>query len=413
VSRRGRKHAVLTLVAIVAAAFNVRIGVSAVGPLIDQIRADTGMSATLAGALGSIPFACMGLFALVGVPLVLRLGARRLIALSLVLLVVSTVTRAVMPTAGLIVACTVPLGVAIALIGLALPGVVKRGFPDRTGAGMGAYVAALSTGAALSALTMVPLSNALGGWRGAFAVSAIPTILAIPLWLLLPASEAHADPNVAINGGEPMRERLPSLLRRPPRRAYVTAAAFGLQSMCFAAVSTWIAALYHQSGWSPGDAAFTTALISILTVPAALVIASLSDRGDRRRWVFVSAVMMTFGIFGLAFAPTAAPWLWIVPFGIGNGSLFPLTLTLPQDLADNPRERVELTAWTLAMGYAISATGPLIVGGLHDVTGGFALPMAVIGVAGALEAVIALAPSLSRTGFAASPGLRSSVVKTP
>jgi CP family cyanate transporter-like MFS transporter len=298
---------------------------------------------------------------------------------------------------------------------------------------MGAYVAELSTGAALSALTMVPLSTALGGWRRAFAVSAIPTILAIPLWLLLPPSEPRAGPFVAADGTDalagpsttagqadgpgtvrqPMTEHFAALRRRPPRRAYVTAAAFGLQSMCFAAVSTWIAALYHQSGWSPGDAAFTTALISILTVPAALVIASLSDRGDRRRWVFVSAVMMTFGIFGLAFAPTAAPWLWIVPFGIGNGSLFALTLTLPQDLADSPRERTELTAWTLAMGYAISATGPLIVGGLHDATGGFALPMAVIGLAGALEAVTALAPSLSRTAYIASSGLRSSAVKTP
>jgi CP family cyanate transporter-like MFS transporter len=392
----------------VAAAFNVRIGVSAVGPLIDEIRADTGMSATLAGALGSIPFACMGLFAIVGVPLVLRFGARRLIALSLVLLVVSTVARALMPTAGLIVVCTVPLGVAIALIGLALPGVVKLGFPDRTGAGMGAYVAALSTGAALSALTMVPLANALGGWRGAFAVSAIPTILAIPLWLLLPPSEPQVRPRAATDRssgpGTSRRESVPFLLTAPPRRAYVTAAAFGLQSMCFAAVSTWIAALYHQSGWSPGDAAFTAALISILTVPAALVISALSDRGDRRRWVFVCAMTMTFGIFGLAFAPTAAPWLWIIPFGIGNGSLFPLTLTLPQDLADNPRERTQLTAWTLTIGYAISATGPLVVGGLHDATGGFGVPMAVIGVAGGLEAVIALAPSLRRTTNVASSG---------
>ena len=81
---------------------------------------------------------------------------------------------------------------------------------------------------------------------------------------------------------------------------------------------------------------------------------------------------------------------------IGNGALFPLALTLPQDLADDERSRTLLTTWMLGLGYTLSGTGPLIVGGLLDLTGSFEVPMALLGVMGVLSGVCALAPSLKR-----------------
>jgi CP family cyanate transporter-like MFS transporter len=397
-----RRQTVRASLAIIAAAFNLRIGVVAVGPLIDRIRAATHMSATLAGALGSIPFLCMGIFALVGVPLVHRLGARRLITWSLALLVGGTALRSVAPTAALIVVATIPIGIAIALVGLALPGVIKRHFPARVGAGAGAYVAALSVGAAAVALTAVPLADALGGWRPAFALTALPTAAALPLWLLLPR-ERSEDP-----GGEPAdadRAQGPPPAQGPPRArprllpsrlGWLLAALFGLQSMCFAAMINWIAALYVQAGWSVGAAAITTATISIVTIPAALLIPGLSDGRDRGRFLMAAAVSMSAGMAGLAFAPTAAPWLWIAAFSVGNGSLFPLALTLPLDLSERESAATQLTAWMLGFGYVLSATGPLLVGGLHDLTGGFTLPVALLGGFGIGSGLLALAPSLRR-----------------
>jgi MFS transporter, CP family, cyanate transporter len=395
VVRRGHVGTVLALTAILAAALNLRIGVTEVGPLIDRIRQDTGMSATLAGVLGSIPFVCMGVFAPLGMRLVLRVPVRGLIAACMLLIAAGTLARAVAPTAWLLVAATLPFGVGLAVAGVVLPGVIKTRFPQRTGAAMGAYVAALSVGASLTALTMVPLTRALGGWRGAFAISAIPTLACLPLWLLLPSARA----SMLTDASEP--EQLPGGSRSAGVRhtrglIALLAGVFGLQSVCFAAVTNWVASLYHHHGWSLSAASFTTALVSILVIPGALVIPALSDRGDRRKWVLGSALLMAFGVFGFGFAPTAAPWLWILAFAIGNGALFPLTLTLPQDLADDERSRTLLTTWMLGLGYTLSGTGPLIVGGLLDLTGSFEMPMAVLGVMGVLSGVCALAPSLKR-----------------
>jgi CP family cyanate transporter-like MFS transporter len=385
---------VLALVAIVAAALNLRIGVTEVGPLIDRIRGDLGMNATVAGVLGSIPFACMGLFAPVGMRLVLRMSARRLIGGCLLLTAAGTAARAAAPTAWLVLAATLPLGVGIAIVGVALPGVIKAHFPRRTGAAMGAYVAALSVGASATAVTIVPLTKALDGWRGAFAVSVIPTLACLPLWLLLPARQT--DPDLSKERSQPSAPMSNGADVGPRTRILLLAGVFGLQSLCFAGVSSWIAALYHHAGWTLGAASLTTALVSILIVPGALVIPALSDRGDRGWWLMGAAVSMACGIFGLAFAPTAAPWVWIVAFAIGDGALFPLALTLPHDLADDERTRTLLTTWMLGLGYALSGTGPLIVGGLLDVTGSFTVPMALLGLVGIFSGVCGLSPALRR-----------------
>lgn len=393
-ARRWGFDSVFALLAILAAAFNLRIGVTEVGPLLDRIRADTSMSATLAGALGSIPFACMGVFAPLGMRLALRMAARRVVAACMLLIVGGTLARAAAPSGPLIVLATFPVGIGIAVMGVVLPGVIKTRFPERTGAAMGAYVAALSVGASATALTMVPLSRALSGWRGAFAVSVIPTLLCLPLWLLLPRRGAEPVAPDPVGGEEPAPQTGEASV--PPRVILLLAALFGLQSVCFAAVTNWVAALYHHNGWSLSAASLTTALVSILVIPGALVIPALSDRGDRRKWVFASGVAVAVGMFGLAFAPTAAPWVWIVSFGIGDGGLFALSLTLPQDLAHDERTRTVLTTWTLGLGYLLSGTGPLIVGGLLDLTGAFVLPMALLAVMGIFAALLALAPSLKR-----------------
>jgi cyanate permease len=65
-------------------------------------------------------------------------------------------------------------------------------------------------------------------------------------------------------------------------------------------------------------------------------------------------------------------------------------------LADDERTRTVLTTWTLGLGYLLSGMGPLIVGGLLDLTGDFVVPLALLGTMGIVMGVSALAPALKR-----------------
>lgn len=82
------------VLAVLLVAFNLRVAVVTVGPLIEQIRAHTGMSSAVAGLLTAIPFLCMGLFAVAGIGLIGRFGFSRLLLGSMTLIAGGAALRA-------------------------------------------------------------------------------------------------------------------------------------------------------------------------------------------------------------------------------------------------------------------------------------------------------------------------------
>jgi CP family cyanate transporter-like MFS transporter len=359
----------MSLGGVVAVALCLRVAIVGIGPLLDPLRHSLGMSPGVAGLLSTIPFVLMSIFSFTGNRVIARLGYARLISLCLLTLGVASGVRALMPSAPLLLFMTVPIGVAVALTGVALPAVIKHGFEDRGGAATGAYVGAMGFGAAIASVTAVPLAHLLGGWRGALAITALPALAAIPVWQRSRAGEVPAH--------------TPGSLRRPPwRTCLLLACVFGLQSVCFVGMLAWVAPLFSQHGLGDVAAGAAPALLSLVSVPFALIIPGLSDGKDRRRWILGSAVLLSAATFALAVAPTAAPWLWLVLAAVGDGGLFPLTLTLPLDVARNSSEAAALSTWTLGLGFLFSALGPVLVGTLRDLTGGFTVPLLVLATSG-------------------------------
>lgn len=364
-------------VGVVLISFNLRIPIVGFTPLLERMRADTGMSSAAAGMLSTVPFLCMAVFAFVGASILARVGTRALLAGCIAAIALGTVVRAGMPTATLIILATLPLGIAIALATMALPSVVKAEFPTRAGRVTGGYTAAQRLGVAVASLLIVPLAAALGGWRAALAASAVPAALALPVWL---RGTRGRHGRLAGHRG----------LRRPSRATLLLATVFGFQSIMFASLTAWLAPAFQDAGWSLTASGVAAAMLMLVGIPASLIVPGLTDGRDRRRWVAAAAALDAVGLLGLAVAPTVLPWLWVSCFAIGNGALFPLALTLPLDVSEDASEVANVVAWTLGLGYLFSATGPVLVGALRDASGSFALPFALLAVLGASIVAIAL-----------------------
>ena len=362
------------LVALFLAALTLRPQLVGVGPLLPSIQTDLGVSHAVAGLLGTIPVLCMGLFAPPAPFLSGRIGSRRAIGAALALVGAFGVARAVVPGAAGVVLLTFPIGMGMGLAGAMLPVAVKERFSDRPAFATGVYTAGITIGAAVAAAVAVPLAHAANGWRTPLLViGGVSTALAA-LWLWLTRSEpAHVRTEL-----RPLR--LP--VRNPLAWRLVTA--FFLMSFVFYGLNSWLPDVYVERGWSQSAAGGLLAVLNTLTIPVGFVVAWAADhRGTRRMWLSGAATLQLVSLAGVVLAPSAG-WLWAVLLGVSIGPLFPLTMTLPLDAADGPAEVAALAGMMLGLGYTLSSTGPLLLGAVRDLSGGFNAVLWVLVAAAAL-----------------------------
>ena len=101
------------------------------------------------------------------------------------------------------------------------------------------------------------------------------------------------------------------------------------------------------------------------------------------------------GYLGLLFAPAPLTLLWVLL--IGSGSIFfPVCLVLINSRTRTPAGTVALSGFAQGVAYALGALGPLLVGLLHDVSGGWTLPLLfllVVALAAIIPAITLAKPS--------------------
>lgn len=348
-------------------------------PIVDGLAATFGLPAFAAGALTTVPVLCMGLFAPLAAVGARRFGESATLALAVGLIAAGAALRSAAGLVGLYTG-TALAGAGIAVAGALLPAAVRARVPDRVGPVTGLYTAALITGALLAAGGTEPLRAALGlSAQAVLAVWAAPAAVALAVWLL---ARAPSPPR----GGA--RVRLP--WRSGP--AWLGAVFMGTQSLLFYGTLAWLAAVYTRRGMDAAHAGLLLALFSVAQVVTAFALPALAHRfGRRQAWTAGSVGVTTVGLFLVALAPEpfpAAPWLWATLLGLGMGGNLSLGLSIVTDLAPTTREASAYTGMAFLVGYTLAATGPVALGRLTDVTGGYQASFLVLGALGVATAAV-------------------------
>lgn len=368
------------LVAVVAVGLTLRGPVSSVGPLLGELRRGAGLSSTAAALLTSLPLVCFGLVSPLAPVVAGRLGLHRAVVLGSAVLAAGLALRAA-GTPGLF-AGTVLVGAGIALGNVLLPAVAKQDFAGRAPQVTGMITSSMALSAALGAGLAQPLRALLGGPLASLAVWTLPAVVAVLAWL----------PHVA-DGGRSRSAHAVSVLPvlRDPLARAVTAF-FGLQSLTFYTVLAWLPqVLRDDAGLSAAAAGAVLAAVALLGVPVSLVVPRLAARRPRqRREVVAVSALNLAGIAGLVLAPAAAPVVWSLLLGLGTGASFPLALTLVVLRSRDGAQTARLSAAAQGAGYLVAAAGPLLVGALHDATGGWAVALLALAALVVLQLAVGL-----------------------
>ncbi|WP_424216724.1 CynX/NimT family MFS transporter (plasmid) [Streptomyces sp. BI20] len=378
-------------VGIVLLALNLRPALVAVSPLVPTIRAESGMSAAGASLLTALPLLCFGLLAPVAPALGRRWGIERTLLATMVAVCAGTVLRIVPGTAPLF-AGTVVAGAGIAVANVLLPGLIKRDFPTRVNLMTSLYSMALFGGAALAAGVTLPVRRAADlSWQATLSCWGVLAAVAVVVWLPVAVSRRREGPATAA-GTTPVRGLWRSAV------AWQVTAFMGLQSLAYYAAAAWLPTLLQDAGMSGAEAGWMLSFSSLLGITGSFVTPLLVGRRLGTGTLSVlAAVLCGIGLTGLIVAPAAGAYAWMTLLGLGQGAAISLALLFILHRSPDTRHAAQLSGMAQCLGYVLAAGGPAVLGLVHDLARGWALPIGVLLVLLVPQLAAGLAASRPRT----------------
>lgn len=372
-SEDGRRADWSLIAAVLLAAVNLRTAVTSVGPLLHELHEGIGLSSTLAGALTTLPVLSFATLGALTPRLARRVGDQRALGLALVLMTLGLAFRALVGSPWPFMLLSVAALAGGAMGNVLLPVIIKRHFPRRIGAMTAAYTTSMAVGTTLAAAVTVPLARLGMGisWRLGLGLWAILSAAGAVIWL------ARAGKSSV--GSDSAANRPAWLPVRHSRTAWALAVFFGTQALQAYVAFGWFALFFQeQAGASAAEAGLLVGVLAGLAIPISMVIPSLAVRRRSQRPLVAGLLALyVIAYFGMLTVPRAGAWAWMVIAGAGGGA-FPLALTMIGLRSRTVAGAASLSAFAQSLGYVLAGVGPLLVGVLHGLTGGWVWPFVLL-----------------------------------
>lgn len=341
-------------VAILLVGLNLRPAIAAIGPLLDAIERDTGLTDAGASLLTTLPVALMGVCLLGTARLRALLGERVGIGLGVTLILLACLWRWRQAGALQLLITAIIAGIGIAIVQALMPAVIRHRAGARTAKLMGLYSTAIMGGALVSSVASPWIARGWS-WSSALGVWALPALAGVAAWW---AATSQPD-------GVPGAATHLSVHRHP--RAWLLLAFFGLGTGAYTLLLAWLPPFYTQLGWSAEAAGAMLGVVTLAEVVAGIAVSLWVDRSaDRRPWLFAAIAALSAGLLCLCLLPLSLAWPAALLAGFGIGALFPLSLIVAMDHGENAADAGAIAGFVQGGGYVLAALLPLIAGLLRQ-----------------------------------------------
>jgi CP family cyanate transporter-like MFS transporter len=355
------------LAGLLLIATTLRAPITGVGPLLGTLETAFDLSPAQAGMLTSLPLLAFALISPFAALFAREYGLERTLFGALLLIAAGLIVRSAGPAWCLYLGTGV-VGCAIAVGNVLLPSIVKRDFPANVPAVTGACALAMGVSAALVSACAVPLGNAFG-WQAALETAFVFPLVAVGLWSVQLGSHTAPAKGTATppHGGRVWRCAL----------AWHVTLFMGINSLLYYVLISWLPSILIEAGYSPAAAGSLHGVMQLASALPGLLLALIVNRmNDQKRIAVVMGMLMAAALMGLRLAPHWAP-VWAFVFGVGSGGGILLALIFMGLRSKSASQAAALSGMAQCVGYLLAAGGPSLVGKLHDLTGGWGMPLTI------------------------------------
>ncbi|WP_345546732.1 MFS transporter [Microbacterium jejuense] len=383
----------LGLAAVVLVGVNLRPAITSVAALLDEVSTQFALDPLAASVLVTLPVIALGATAPLGPWLARRWGVSWALAATMAALAAALSLR-VIGAASLLVG-TVVAGAAIMAASTLVPQYLKS--LGASGLWVGISTMSFGAGAAAGAGLTAPLYAwfgddarlALGAWAALAAAAALAMAAAARGSGGRGAGGSGPGGPGAAAGGSSERPRL-AVPRGAGRTIALVTTVFALQALLYFAVTAWLPRLVIDRGESTATAGSLLAWFSIVGLLPTLVTPILARRPRVLAW-FGPAIGIVVAA-GYAWLLVADPSQYVDVvglLGVFQSAAFALGISLIVSLSANPASAGVVSAVAQGVGFAVAGVGSLLIGLLHDVSGGWTVSFTVMaGIALALSVAV-------------------------
>lgn len=367
------------LAALLLLALLARAPITAVPPLLPEFQSQFGLGSVELALLTSIPVLCFGIATPVVSQLIHVIGINHAVLYGLIAVIAGSLWRMSESAFGLY-GGTVLIGLGLTIGNLAIPMLISRQYRRRSALLTGGCAAATNIGVTLATAVTVPLAVYIG-WRWSSAVwGAALGLVTLIIWILVyppgirgpaPAIGRWAGGSGAFTTVAQGRAELRSTPSSPLRRwrvAWLLSAAFAGHTLSYYAVTSWLPLALSQTQ----DMSLAGAGVAAAVFQASGILGPFSVPWllGARRWSVLRcsiAVAVCWALLPLGMIIAPGGWLaYSVISGGAQGAFFTLLFMIVVRRSRNIDESRRLATMVQTIGYSAAATGPVLMGWVHQ-----------------------------------------------
>ncbi len=368
-SQNKEKSRILLLIGILLIASNLRAPLTSVGSLVPAIRDSLEVSNVVVGFITTLPLLAFALVSPFSPKVAHRFGMEKTIFLSMIVLLIGIMLRSVTGVSTLFIG-TALIGIAISFGNVLLPSFVKTGFPFKIGLITGLYSVFMNIFGALASGLSVPLSNVGNlGWQGALGIWAILVMIALFFWFPKPKAST-GSPKFNQSNNNRKTNMWASFT------AWQVTIFMGFQSLMYYTMLTWLPDIILFNGYSLNEAGWMLSLMLFSAIPLTFIMPIIADKMNNQKLLGAfTGVIFLLGVVGLLNGNPSLIIISAILLGVGCGSGFSLSLMFFTLRTKDGYDASELSGMAQSIGYSLAALGPVLFGGIHDLTGSWTAPL--------------------------------------
>lgn len=311
----------LGILLVIWVASNLRSPITAVGPILDEIKLAMNLDNIQASLLTSIPLIVFASCSILVSKATARLNIRHGLIYALLFLIIGLYLRVYGNIQSLYIG-SILLGLGICIGNVLTPAYIKNEFPTKIGLMTGIFSVSMNLVAALASGFSISIGKWTGmGWKGSLGIWIFVAIIA----LIIVFAELFWGANTASQQSK--KEETTKFNIFKSKQAWNISLFMGLQSLIYYCLVAFLPTVLMEYGMSKSEAGWVFSILQLAMLPVMLVSPVIASKmKDPKLMIYSIGVLYFTGIVMLILLKTQWIYFTAILLGISGGLAFSLAI---------------------------------------------------------------------------------------